>query len=480
VDITADIKKAKAVKELWFRGELSWKLNGTQKRIRQRLDAIKEANPDKRRKVLFASRRTGKSTYFVVDALEFALKNPRSQIKYISATAKMVKDFLLPLFEDMCADAPPALKPKWIKSEQAFFFSNGSVIRLGGTDSKHFKKLRGQRSDRTYIDEAGFMNDLSSIVKDVLAPQSLTTGGETFLGSSAPDVSGHDFADFVKQARLDGTIVEITIHDRVALTEEEAEKHKAELRDAIEAMGGVGTAGFRREYLNDLSVQGSRSVVPEFDGALQREIVREFERPKYCHKYTCMDLGFSDLTAVLVGFLDFDSQVLYIEDEWSGTKAVTDDIKTAVRALELKHWGAEVPLIRAADAPPLALEELRRSGIDFLKTRNDDPESAINEVRRLLKEKKIVIHPRCEKLVACIPAAVKTTSAKFKLDRHKDHGHYDFLMTLVYLVRNLRRFENPKPRWLGMDQVNAPWIKLREDGSNAIQALKSAFGKVTF
>ena len=461
-----------AKEALWRRGVLSWKYNATQ----ASMDAeFVEKSKIHDQLVVLAGRQIGKSYWLSIKAIEYALQHTNAQVKYISSSKHSIQQYLLPNFDQILEDCPENIRPVWASTKQQWRFpTTNSVIMLGGTDSKHFKKLRGQHAEFTVIDECAFMNDLATIVRSVLAPQTQTTFGKIILASSAPDTPGHDFSVFVKDARLQGSCIERTIYERIARTDEEAETHKKSLAKAIKESGGEKAPAFRREYCNDLAaVDTKRAVIPEFTNNLIHKLVKAVPRPDHCFKYTSLDLGFSDQSAAVFGYLNHETQVLVIEEEWAATRVVTTEIASAIKQIEQRLWKFERPLIRCADAMPLALEELRRAGIDFMKTRNDDPESAINEVRRLFGEERILIHPRCVRTVECIAAAVRTPNSKFKLDRHPDHGHFDLLMALVYLVRNLRRHENPvpPPRY---DPLK-PWIRVRTDVSDSVEQLRLAF-----
>ncbi len=458
--------------DLWRRGVVgAWKFDSTQRDFVKELD---DKLAQHQRVVLLCGRRMGKSFALVVKAIEHAIKNPGAQVKYISSTTSSVTEFVLPIFQVLVEDAPADITPTWLKNEAAFRFWNGSRIKIFGTDSKNFRKLRGQRSDLTIIDEAGFTSDLKTTVVSVLSPQALTTGGRMILASTAPDTPGHDFTQMIIDARADGSCVERTIYERLAkgstreTPEQEAVENARRLAQAIKDCGGEDTSAFRREYMNDLGATDStRAAVPRFTDSLVKGtplrpgVVREVKTPKYCHKYSAGDLGYIDQSAFVTGYvapgnphgedppkeLPWDEcppGAIVIMDELVALKLTSDEMKPLVLDMERTRWGAEPIHMRPVDGTPEQITQVHRSGLNVFKTRNDKPDVAIDEVQKLLVRGLLIIHPRCTRLIACMQAAVWKKDG-VRLDRHPIHGHYDLLMALAYLVRNVQRYADPFP-----------------------------------
>ncbi len=249
--------------------------------------------------------------------------------------------------------------------------------------------------------------------------------------------------------------------------EEEAADNARWLKKAIADMGGEQTTAFRREYMNDLgAIDSSRRAMPHFtqglcDGTLTRPgVVRAVVRPKYCTKWVGGDLGFIDQSAFVAGYLtpgnvnaNEPAEVtvnepppgcLVIEDEIVAVGKTSDQMVPLVLDMEKTRFGAEAPFMRVVDGQPEQIERMKRAGLDVYKTRNDRVDAAIDEVQTLFKKGLIIIHPRCTQLVACMLAAVWKKGGD-KLERHEKHGHFDLMMALVYLVRNLRRYADPHP-----------------------------------
>ena len=87
-DIQRELAR-RAATALWARGNLTYKLDETQRKIKAALSATKE-----RKFFLLCSRRLGKSFTLVLEAFESALKKPLSRILYLAPTGKDAADIV--------------------------------------------------------------------------------------------------------------------------------------------------------------------------------------------------------------------------------------------------------------------------------------------------------------------------------------------------------------------------------------------------
>ena len=90
------------------------------------------------------------------------------------------------------------------------------------------------------------------------------------------------------------------------------------------------------------------------------------------------------------------------------------------------------------------------SEINFIATKKDDKEAAINTLRVMLASKKIIIHPRCQTLIRHL-RNVKWDSTGKKFARSPDDSHYDAADAAIYLVRSIIYSRNPYPAHFDMN-----------------------------
>lgn len=264
----------------------------------------------------------------------------------------MAKTNIKPIMDEIFKDCPPELKPEFKQNDYLFQFPNGSQIQMAGTDGGHHDTLRGSKADLWIVDEAGFCDELNYVVRSVLGPTVLTTGGRGIMASTPAKTEDHDFNEiYVKQAEDRGKLIKFTIFDNPLLTDKE-------IQDEINKYPlGKEDPEFRREYLCELIVSDERRVVPEFNEKLQQKIIRDHVKPAFYDSYVCMDVGGKDQTAILFAYYDFKNACIVIEDELVYTeqdfridKAAEDIIK-----MENKLWTSPItgelkkPYMRISD-----------------------------------------------------------------------------------------------------------------------------------
>jgi hypothetical protein len=83
----------------------------------------------------------------------------------------------------------------------------------------------------------------------------------------------------------------------------------------------------------------------------------------------------------------------------------------------------------------------------------------INLVREWVKDGRIIIDKSCTELLGCLRNAIWDKNKK-ELSRSKVFGHFDALMALVYLVRNLDTTTNPIPKYFGKTWATHPGVPM--------------------
>ena len=183
-------------------------------------DAITEASLDESilKYVVNCSRRFGKTYTLSLIAIEYALKHPRSQIRFATGTAKAIKKIVNPTIKAILTDCPKALKPSYHSVDMVWTFKNGSEIHLAGTDGGNADNLRGTASHLNIIDEAGFVDELRYVVDSILVPQTLDTKGTTVMISTPPKSPSHEFYNMALEAQEEGSYTTFDIYANTSIT----------------------------------------------------------------------------------------------------------------------------------------------------------------------------------------------------------------------------------------------------------------------
>jgi hypothetical protein len=437
--------------ELWRRGELSFLCHPVQKEMRE----IYYSAPKHSLPVWLNSRQLGKTWTLCVLALEEALRKPNSIVKIITDTKVHAKNIFIPKFNELLETCPVEIKPEFKANEYLYAFYNGSQIQLAGTDNKHYERLRGQTTTAAFIDEAGFCSDLEDVVNSVLIPTTTHTGGKIVLSSTPPKDYDHPFINFMEKAEMEGLLTKKTIDDNPLLSKEQI--HIIEKQ-----MGGRNSEQFRREYLCEILKLSTDSALPEVNDELLEKIVKVWPKPAHYDTYASMDLGFQDMTAVLFGYYDFRKDKLVIEDEipfdFKQKGQTIRQLVISIQAKEEELWNNPVtneirkPLKRVSDINHIVTNEIRAYAPDlnFSVPLKDDKKAAVNNLRVMLVNEKIIINPKCQTLIRHLKN-VKWTKKGDEFARSVDDSHYDFVDALIYMMRSINYKKNPYPHGYGMD-----------------------------
>lgn len=468
-----ELTREDAIAELWRQGVLDWKLSEVQKIMKKQI--LEDKN---KISVILSSRRIGKTYLMCTLAIEMCLQKSGAVVKYAFPKQNMAKKMLLPVMRKILDDCPKDIKPEYMTAEKVFRFPNGSEIQISGTDNGSIENLRGGDSHLNLVDESGFCSDLTYGVRSVLGPTTKITRGRTILISTPSRSENHEFIqDWVLPYQAEGRIKVFTIFDNPNLTQEA-------IAEALsEYPMGEKDPSFRREYLCEISRSAENNILPSFISENEKIIIRDdYTRPTFYDAYVGMDVGGSDLTAVVFGYYDYLNATLVIEDEIvMGKEVNTKKLAELIKQKEQELWtnpidqSAMPPYLRISDNNNLILlTDLQRDhGLTFIPTRKDNREAAINSLDVAISQHKLVIHPRCKHTIYHMKFA-EWNKSRTTFKNLKDSptgqikgGHADCLAALIYLHRNVIKSKNPYPLGYGeMSGANVFKSQLKTEESD--------------
>lgn len=433
---------------LWRAGDLSWLLHNGNADPAKGQRAAAERYEDARargvrRFVANIGRRWGKSFWACKTACETALAGPRRRIPYAAATFVSLQQFIIPIMRTIVDTAPPDVRPEVVGHEVRF--RNESVIVMQGCeDEAKADRLRGPAAHLAIVDEAGFIAVLEYVVRSVLLFQLATTDGMMLVLSSPPKSPAHPFSAMAAEAQTRGAYMHATIHDTPHV-----DPHV--MATLITESGGVDSTTWKREALAQFVVDEERAIVPEF-ASVERDVVREVERPAHFDTYIVGDQGYVDLTVILFAYWHFELACIVVEDEVVEERATSDVLqqRTAEKARAL--WGAKAVHKRAIDAPAITRADMTRLQSADDPTREDiwggvrkaDRATNVNRLRLDIGDRRMLIHPRCKVLIAHMRNGI-WNQRRSDFDRSEGLGHFDAVAAAMYLSGAVDRNRNPYP-----------------------------------
>jgi hypothetical protein len=314
-------------------------------------------------------------------------------------------------------------------------------------------------ADLCIVDEAGFCDDLKYIVSSILIPTTTTTRGKIILSSTPPKHFTHEFVDYIQSSKIAGNYVMKTIYDGIGprLPLDEIEKIKEEL-------GGENSPDFQREYLCSLQRDEESTVVPEFTAELQGQIVKDWPRPPHYDIYVAGDIGFKDFTVFLFAYYDFKMGKIIIEDElvMNGKSMTTDALADAIKKKEKLNFTNNItkeqqkPYLRVSDNNLILINDLQvLHGLTINPTAKDDSVAALNNMKILLRQERVIINPRCKTLINHLEFATwnKNQTSYARFEGH----HYDAVDAIKYLCRAVQQNKNPYPANWGNGAGDSWW-----------------------
>lgn len=446
---------------LWRAGILGWKLWPQQLRI---YNIIRSLPLFVQIVVLLCARQFGKSVLSVLIAVEDCLQNPDVVVVIIAPKVEQAEDIVRPRMKILLKDAPPGLVRE-VKSENTWYFANGSELKLGGYRTGTVSQ-RGKTLHKVILEEFGADTDadgyLDFLRSDVGPALMHSKNAQMIFPTTLPKIPDHPFiTETIPEAQLHGAYFEFTIDDNEALSPEQKEK-------AIRLAGGIGSIECDRELYCKLRRDPLLVVVPAYDDDFH---VKEFDLPQMHFMSLTGDMGgVRDKTCWLLHTYDF---LLDLHLIWDEIVAEPNTATGVIVATARERWGAQLGRLPATpdgkgwdcalDAPPRQLVDMGAEppdgpGFQAVLVPKDDWLAAVNQMAHRFSQRgsnnspKIIVHPRCVFLRAsCRSGTFNPQRTDFA--RTRTLGHMDALAALMYAERTVRR-DSPWPADVrGQDDV---------------------------
>ena len=305
--MTGAITQADATRILWLAGNLSFKLWQQQRIIYTTIRTMPKTTQNV---VVLCARQFGKSVLGTILATEDCLRNKDIVVMIIGPTIKQTRAIVNPRMKLISRDAPEGLI-RHVKSEDTFYFSNGSELKLGGFDTNSGSE-RGKTLHKVYIEEIVESNPdsyLDFLRSDLGPALTHSKHAQIVYLTTLPKIPDHPFClETVPEAQSNGAFFKFTIHDNKKLS-------KQQFDSCVKLCGGAESIDFKREYLCEQVRDSSIVLAPEFNEDIH---VKPITIPTHCKLWISGDVGGVRDKSVfhLIGF-DFERAKIIVIDERS-------------------------------------------------------------------------------------------------------------------------------------------------------------------
>lgn len=489
-----------ARRQSWQDGELKYKLNPSQQKAYDHYWATSG------RFVFEWGRRCGKTFTMCLIAIEVCLRKRGARVVYGALTLTSLDKYVHPAIKKILEDAPPECRPAYSEKHYRYTFPNGSVIDLFGCDDERkADRGRGPEMDLACIDEAGFNKILRYVLREVLKPQALTTGGRLLVGSSPAKEPDHPFTRICELAEATGNYSHATIWDNPLLTPEQIEAYVAEdardegYGDDIESY--MASPEFEREYLARRVINQLLVVLKEFDKYVDR-VVGRVDRPEFYRAFTVVDPGGRHPYAALFGYWHFLEAKLVVEAELNMSGCTTEEFQASLKAIEERLWGVErydgtliglpktqegikklpdfiqeavfkqapqQPWMRWSDTNVGFIRDMYKlHKVVLVPTEKTDLQANVNHLEVHIRSGRILIDPDCRDLIRQGKNTLwkndqRTEFKETEIQGRVEHG--DLVACLNYMVRMMNT-GNPYPENWGKTRIQIVEEAKRKQAAN--------------
>jgi PBSX family phage terminase large subunit len=344
--------------------------------------------------MLLGGGRSGKTFITIRNVLVRASK-VKSRHVILRQTFNSVKTSIfldtLPKVLNLCF---PDMPVKWNKSDYFVQLPNGSELWIGGLeDDKRVEKILGKEYSTIYFNEVTQLNYSSVQVALTRLAEKNTLRKKAYYDMNPSTKTSWSYLQFIK--KLD------PIDNGPLSDPDDYVWMRMNPKDNIQNID--------ENYLNLLSKMPEKDRLRFLEGEFQDEsdgqVYYEFNRENHVKEFTehfgtkfvLSDFNVDPHCSLVCQFVDGQIQVI---DEWFLRNS---DTPKAVHEWSKKYKGSTViPDSTGKNRKTSGQSDfdiIKAAGFQIMSTHNPFVKDRVNNVNRCLKENKIIIHPRCKKLI---------------------------------------------------------------------------------
>lgn len=357
----------------------------------------------KRFRVLVAGRRFGKTTVAAEEIVGYAIAGDDNNCAYLAPTFQQARDICWLALKKRLAPVTASVNEQRLEIVVKTVKGGTSRVVLRSWDA--IETLRGQFFRFIVLDEVASLKGFWEGWEEVLRPTLTDKRGDAlFIGT--PKGFNH-FYDLANLCEKDDTwaTFRFTSYDNPNVPKDEIDEAKKALPEDT----------FAQEYLADFR-KAEGLVYPEFDRS--RHVSAEIPFENVARRLVGVDFGYTNPTAILL-VLEIRDGRFWVAEEWYKAGRDTEEIVSAIRSMRPES-------VYPDPAEPDRVELLRRAGLSVREV-NKDVQWGIERVRSLIKQGRVLIHPRCVNLLDELSTyrwkkGKSDQNAPDEPEKHNDHA----------------------------------------------------------
>ena len=158
--------------------------------------------------VFIGARRTGRTLTLCDLAIKTCEATPGAVVAYVVPRSMSIKRLIVPVMKTLNINA------EYRVADKEYVFENGSKIVFSGSDNGATEDLRGLSFNLAIVDNAGYCDTLTYLVRSILTPAVRVQKGKIILSCILPKNRSHEFVtEFVLPFLLKGKVKTYSIYD---------------------------------------------------------------------------------------------------------------------------------------------------------------------------------------------------------------------------------------------------------------------------
>lgn len=344
---------------------------------------------------LYGGSRSGK-TYSLVRSVIIRACKAKSRHVILRLNFNHVKTSVwLDTLPKVLSTSFPNLKVDWNKTDYYIRFPNGSEIWCAGLDDeKRIEKILGREFSTLYFNECSQLSYAQVQIALTRLAEKSDLKKKVYYDANPPTKRHWTYWLFIKNVHPE-TSLDLNKSEYACLLMNPQDNLSNIDEDYLNMLGSLDEKQRKRFLLGEFNDDSDGNAYYSFNRDIN---VNEFDK-SYCTGSIRigMDFNVMPMTAVIGYYIN---KTFYIWDE--AFLENSDTFKMCDYLIRNKYIGMVYPDSTGANRKTSGKSDhliLKESGFNIHHTRNPFVSDRVNNINRLLRDGKIIIHPRCKKLI---------------------------------------------------------------------------------